>query len=877
MCRSAPTRASATPSATGNGRSSGGGRFFRLLLLIAVAGNAYYFRAEWMPLAREWISRQPPTKVVKMESAPAPFLPVPEATPAPTAATPAPVTTLAPVVERPKLPADPLAWLLQHKERWPEEVTLLEAAQFPAVINRKVFGSAKVGVGTEVRVVEVTAADVAVVYNGGGTRIPIKATNLLELASVEMNSPAPALMPTPATASAAPPIRRPTAEQSVTRPSRKPGPFAHPGALHTKEDCERMAAKVKAKQQPWLENWEMLERSPHGLGAPIRPTEQIVRGITEQNNYTNAQKDAATLYQCALRYRISGDKAYAEKAVELLNRWSARMKKPPTGNSNYALGAGIVGYQFACGAEMMRGYPGWKPADLAASQEMMKLFLEANRVFLQKHNGTGGTHYRLNWDICNMTSMLAIGVFLDDEATFNEAIDYFFEGVGNGCVERAVGYVFPNGFGQTEEMGRDQPHNVTGWEFMAKFCQIAWNQGVDLFGYDNNRLLRGWEYVAKYNLGYEVPYVPHRTVDLQYTEGTVAKGSVLGPMWELVYHHYANRKGVAAPYVKEAAEKVGPEPGPNPGGHPSGYDWLGFGTLAYTLDPLKEDPPPSGLRGFWGGNEITLSWWGSARAEGYRVQRATRSGGPYATLGTVGPKDTTFIDKNVTNGTTYYYVVVGDGPSVWNGKASAELEIAQKLVAQYSFEGNSKDSVGQKHGVGSGTPTYAPGIGSGKAMTLDGTQDYLTLPTGVANFQDITVSAWVYWEGGKDWERIFDFGGDITKCMFLTPKAGDVMRFEITTSRATEGTGRLEAPALKPRRWTHVAVTLSGDTGTLYVDGEAVNTATITLDPFFTQNHCYIGKSQWPDPLFKGRIDDFRIYNYALPATAIRDVFQRLK
>jgi hypothetical protein len=553
------------------------------------------------------------------------------------------------------------------------------------------------------------------------------------------------------------------------------------------------------------------------------------------------------------------------------------MKKPPTGNSNYALGAGIVGYEFACGAEMMRGYSGWKPADVAACREMMKLFLQSNRAFLQKHNGTGGTHYRLNWDTCNMTSMLAIAVFLDDEATFNEALGYFFEGVGNGCVERSVGYVFPNGLGQTEEMGRDQPHNVTGWEFMAKFCQIAWNQGVDLFGYDNNRLLRGWEYVAKYNLGYDVPYVPHRTVDMQYTEGTIAKGSVLGPMWELVYNHYANRKGIATPFVKEAAAKVRPEAGPNPGGHPSGYDWLGFGTLTYTLDSPKEDSPPSGLRGFWSRNEITLSWWGSAHAERYKIQRATKSGGPYVTIGSAGAKDTTYIDKNVTNGTSYYYVIESNGPGVWNGKASAELEVAQKLVTQYRFEGNIKDGVGRNDAVAHGNPVYAQGAGSGKALALDGVKDYLMLPTGIANYQDITIAAWVYWEGEKNFERIFDFGGDVTKYMMLTPKAGEVMRFEITTSRGNEGTGRLEAPALKPRRWTHVAITLNGDTGTLYVDGEAVNTVPITLAPFFTQNQCYIGKSQWPDPLFKGRIDDFRIYNYALPAAAIRDVFQRLK
>ncbi|EDY19415.1 Fibronectin type III domain protein [Chthoniobacter flavus Ellin428] len=871
-----PRRATSPPVTGGDGRSGGKGIFW-FVLLIAAAGCGYGFRAEWMPLVRKWVWRDQPVHVIHPDGTPLPVIAPPEAAPAPVMATPAPEAAAAPLVDAQKLAPDPLAWLLRNKDRWPEEVTLLKTTEFPAVVQGKVYGSVKVPVGTEVQLVELTPRTAGVVYNGGGARVPIDATNLLDFATVEMNRPESAAPVATATASMPAPISKGPTAAIAQHPVRKSGRFVHPGALHTKEDFERMAAKVKAHQQPWFEDWQLLEKSPHGLGAPIRPVPQIVRGINGQNNYTPSQKDAATLYQCALRYRITGEKAYANKAVELLNRWSATMKKPPTGNSNYALGAGIVGYEFACGAEMMRDYPGWKPADFAACQEMMKLFLQANRVFLQKHNGTPGTHYRLNWDTCNMASMLAIGVFLDDEETFNEALDYFYEGVSNGCVERAVGYVFADGLGQTEEMGRDQPHNITGWEFMAKFCQIAWNQGVDLFGYDNNRLLRGWEYVAKYNLGYEVSYVPHRTADLKYTEATVAKGSVLGPMWELVYNHYANRKGIAAPYVKEAAERVRPEPGPNPAGHPSGYDWLGFGTLTYTLDPLKEDAPPSGLRGFWGENEITLSWWGSAHADGYQIQRATQRGGPYTTIGTVGEKDTSFIDPNVTAGTTYYYVVASNGSSGWKGKTSAELEVANKLVTQYHFDGNTKDGVGHQDAVASGHPSYTLGMGNGKAIVLDGVHDYLTLPVGVANDQDITIAAWVYWDGEKNNERIFDFGGDVTKYMMLTPKAGDVMRFEITTSRGNEGTGRLEAPALKPRRWAHVAVTLSGDTGTLYVDGEAVSSAPITLHPFFTQTQCYIGKSQFPDPLFKGRIADFRIYNYALPASAVRDVFQRLR
>lgn len=666
---------------------------------------------------------------------------------------------------------------------------------------------------------------------------------------------------------------QPLASRAAGRPSRKAGPFVHPGALHTKADFARMTAKVNAKEQPWLANWEMLAKSPHGLRSPIRPVEQIIRGIPGKNNYTQAQLDAATLYQCALRYRITGDKAQADKAVELMNRWAATMKQSVGGNSNFALGAGIVGYLFACGAEMMRGYPAWKPEDFASFKEMMKLFLAGNRDFLRRHNNTCGTHYRLNWDTCNMTSMLAIGVLLDDEETFNEALEYFFDGIGNGCIERAIGYVFPNGLGQTEEMGRDQPHNLGGLDWLAKFCEIAWNQGIDLYGYDNNRLLRGLEYVAKYNLGYdEVPFVPHRTCDMKQTEAvisTAGRGHLV-PMFELVYHHYVNRRGIAAPYVKEAAEKLRPERGPH-GGHPSFYDWFGYGTLTHTLDEIAESAPPSGVRASWSGGQITLSWWGSAHAERYQVLRASKSGGPYAPIGTTGAKDTTFVDSNVANGSACYYVIVAEGPRMQK-KTSAELEVRQTLAAHYDFEGSTKDRSGEKHAIAGGSPAFVEGAPSGKAIELDGAEDFLSLPTGVANYQDITIAAWVYWEGGRDHQRVFDFGGDVTKTMFLTPKAKGNMRFEITTSRGSDGTGRLEAPALKTRRWTHVAVALEGDEGTLYVDGVAVNTSQITLDPLFTQNRCYVGKSQYPDPLFKGRIDDFRIYNHALAPRAVEDL-----
>ena len=117
---------------------------------------------------------------------------------------------------------------------------------------------------------------------------------------------------------------------------------------------------------------------------------------------------------------------------------------------------------------------------------------------------------------------------------------------------------------------------------------MAWNQHDDLYGYDNNRFLAGAEYVAKYNLGYDVPYTLYKNSDVvQESISPYGRGDIR-PIWAMVYNHYVNRKGLSAPYSAMFAEKVRPEGGggdygPNSGG----FDQLGYGTLTFTRDPSR--------------------------------------------------------------------------------------------------------------------------------------------------------------------------------------------------------------------------------------------------------------------------------------------------
>jgi hypothetical protein len=366
---------------------------------------------------------------------------------------------------------------------------------------------------------------------------------------------------------------------------------AHPRLLHTAADLTAATQRVSAGQAPWTASWARLTANGRSSSAwSPRPLETVVRGGTGQN-YAQLYPDVHAAYQNALRWRIAGSAAHGSTAVSILNAWSSTLTTV-TGNADRFLAAGLYGYQLANAGELVRDHPDF---DLDGFSGMLEtIFAPMNEDFLAHHNNAVITNYWANWDLCAMASLLAIGSFADRTDLVDRAVGYFESGAGNGSIQHAVPYLYPDeGLGQWQESGRDQGHTVLGVGLMGAFCEMAWNRGIDCYGYDDNRFLKGAEYVARYNLGHDVPFTPytwhsgpsttapHAGWQTQ-TQVSAASRGIVRPVWDLVLGHYAGRRGLDAPWVQQMAESVRPEGGGGDYGPESGgYDQLGFGTLMH--------------------------------------------------------------------------------------------------------------------------------------------------------------------------------------------------------------------------------------------------------------------------------------------------------
>jgi regulation of enolase protein 1 (concanavalin A-like superfamily)/fibronectin type 3 domain-containing protein len=452
--------------------------------------------------------------------------------------------------------------------------------------------------------------------------------------------------------------------------------FVHPGLLHSRDDLERMRAAVARQEAPIYEGFRAMAAHPRSsLNYSIRNTGQISSwGRGPSNFMGEAVNDTAAAYQNALMWYITGDVRHADKARDILNAWSSSLGAITGADGQ--LGSGLQAFKLVNAAEILRysDYDGWAEEDIARCEKSFAtVWYPSISGYALFANG--------NWDTAALQSVMAIGVFCDDRVMFENAVRYAVEGAGNGRITHIV----VNDAGQGQESGRSQPYAQLAIGLLANAAAVAWNQGVNLWGHANNRILAGYEYIARYNLGDDdVPFEPDLDRTGKYIKTAIASNgrAQYQPIYELAYGHYVSRMGLPAPSTEQVIFR-------GDGGsrmvEGNNDDHPAWGTLTQARpSPDRRAPevppqPPSGLTAVNARGGIAVSWVESVEPESatpaskYTVKRSTVSGGPYETVArdlTV----TSYTDRRVRRkGQTYYYIVTASNDA---GESASSLEMA---------------------------------------------------------------------------------------------------------------------------------------------------------------------------------------------------------
>lgn len=353
--------------------------------------------------------------------------------------------------------------------------------------------------------------------------------------------------------------------------------FIHPGILHTKEELDRIKTYTDKKIYPAYYSYELLLKSPlsssnYELQGPF---EVIAR--LGPNSYTkrSSEDDHEAAYLNALMWYITKDKAHADKSIEILNAYSKTLKLIGPNDNDDPLCASLQGSMLANAAELIKHtYNDVKESDIKSWETMFRtVFIPILDTFFKAEPYTNG-----NWGAAATKAYMAFGIFLEDEGLYDFAVDFYYNGNDNGSLK---GYLSETG--QCQESGRDQNHVMFGLGNLAEACETAYNQGdASMYNALDNRLLTGYEYTAKYNLGNDdVPFSTWKDVTGKYSDWTKISTELRGhkrPVWEIVYNHYVTREGLEMPWTKKMIEYMGPE------GDAQWCDGPGYGTLLFRTD-----------------------------------------------------------------------------------------------------------------------------------------------------------------------------------------------------------------------------------------------------------------------------------------------------
>ncbi len=290
----------------------------------------------------------------------------------------------------------------------------------------------------------------------------------------------------------------------------------------------------------------------------------------------------------------------------------------------------------------------------------------------------------------------------------------------------------------------------------------------------------------------------------------------------------------------------------------------------------------------------TLSWVPGTLAVGHDVYFGTDAAAvANATIGSSeykGRQSAASYVPELLPATTYYWrideyvsgIVTAKG-TVWSFSTTTLSE--DGLLAYYNmdngyFSGSTLiDS--SKSPILSGT-MYGPTKGAvgkvGQALSFDGTNDYVKLPDGFDDLSGgLSVSVWAYPTSTGNWSRFIDLGNGAANNSIVLARNGtsNALSFEVFNGSSSGGQISI-SNAITLNQWQMFTVTLNAaGYAQLYKNGVRIGKGTTIVPPVINRTSNYIGRSNWSDAYYKGRMDEFSIWSRQLTGSEVAAMYGR--
>lgn len=195
-------------------------------------------------------------------------------------------------------------------------------------------------------------------------------------------------------------------------------PFVHPGILIDAAQVDRIRTRLRDHDSVTVAAFDAARRSSLArLDRTPKPHARVECGPYSKPDIGCSDEivDAQSAYTHALLWTLTGERAHAVKAIEIMEAWSGTLRHGHAG-SNGPLQASWAGQPWPRAAEIIRHTSDAWP-DAAATRFAIML----SEQYLPDIDRMGACH-TFNWQTSAIEARLNIAVFRDDRAAFDRAV-----------------------------------------------------------------------------------------------------------------------------------------------------------------------------------------------------------------------------------------------------------------------------------------------------------------------------------------------------------------------------------------------------------------------------------------------------------------------